>query len=143
MTEFNNTFDIVLYYTRNTIVKPAEPTYQSVVDANPDYEMDDLLDIYSDVLAEHKKAIEKYNKTKHLNKTVESYVFISNDEKFSQNVHDFEQNDFFVKWTETSKNTIENTILECDGLIVSNKQPIVRFLTDDPFNYIVGIAGTA
>lgn len=110
MTEFNETFDIVLYFIRNTVVKPIEPTYQSVVEANPGYIMDDILDIYSDLLNKYKEDIEKYNSTKNLNHIVESYVFITGDRKFSENVKNFEKNDFFIKWTESSKATIKETI---------------------------------
>lgn len=110
MTELNEKFDIVLYYTRNTIVAPVEPSYQSVVDANPGCKIDDVLDIYSNILSQYKKDIEKYNDEKHLNKVIESYVFIPEDEKFIENVHAFEKNNFFIGWTESSMITIKDII---------------------------------
>ena len=105
-----NTFELVLYYNRNTFSIPVEPSYQNIKDNNPGIEMDDVLDIYSEQMRKFKEDSEKYSQVKNSNKVIQSHVLIVEDDNVISNIHEFEQKPFFISWTSTSKKVIESTI---------------------------------
>ena len=110
MTEFNDIFELVLYYNRNTFSIPVEPSYHNIKDTNPSKKMDDILDIFSDQMKKFKENSESYNKVKDSNKVIQSHTLITEDDNFIANIHAFEQNDFFISWAPTSKKVIESAI---------------------------------
>lgn len=111
MTEYNEIFDVILNYNRKAIVKPIEPTFESVKTANSNFSVDDLLDVYSDLKNEYNSKLAKYEDIK-TDDIITSYVFISEDDEFMKNVKDFEKNDFFIKWTDSAKKLINETLIK-------------------------------
>jgi hypothetical protein len=107
MTEYSEVFDVILNYTRKVVVKPTEPTFESVKTANPDFNIDNLLDVFSDLKQEYNKKLEKYEEN---DTVVTSFVFITEDENFMKNVKNFEKNDFFIHWTDSAKKLINHTL---------------------------------
>lgn len=105
-----NTFELVLYYNRNTFSIPVEPSYQNIKDSNPGMKMDDVLDVYSEQMSKFKKDSQKYSQVKESNKVIQSHVLIAEDGDFISNIHEFEQKPFFISWTSTSKKVIESAI---------------------------------
>lgn len=109
MTEETRKIDIVLYYTRNAMVKPSEPKFEDIQKIHPDLDINSLLDIFSNNLNNYKKNIIRFNDYNDHNITSE-FILITEDDNFIENVKKFEKNDFFIEWAKNSINVISETI---------------------------------
>jgi len=54
MTEYTETFELVLYYNRRAVVKPSEPVFEQIQSTNLDLDTDGVLDLYSDLKNKYK-----------------------------------------------------------------------------------------
>lgn len=111
MAEYTEKFELVLYYNRRAVVKPSEPVYEEIQKNNPALDVDNLLDLYSDLKNRYKEDIKKYAKVSN-DSIVSDYVRIPEDENFIDMVKAFEKNDFFVEWDKTSKKLIDSTFVK-------------------------------
>ena len=109
MSEYNVIFDVVLYYKRKEVIKPIEPSFNTIREENPEYSMDNLLDTYSELKKKYKEDLIVYEKTKN-DEIVEDSILIPDDDNFKENIIKFEKNEFFIDWNEGSKNLIERVI---------------------------------
>jgi hypothetical protein len=110
MTEYTEMFDVVLYFNRRVFVKPKEPVFEDIQKSNPTLDTDNILDIYSDLNKKYKNDLEKYEMLENKDLIVTGCVLIPEDEHFIKNYRSIEKDDFFVEWTDSSKNIINSTI---------------------------------
>lgn len=101
-------FDVVLYYNRKISVKPSMPKFENLYNKNSNMTIDELLDNFSDMKKKFENDLYKYVEN---GDTIYSYVFIKENENFIKNVKEFENNDFFVSWSESSKTLIKEISL--------------------------------
>lgn len=109
MTEYNENFEIVLYYNRSIISKPIKPSFENVKSSNPKLNTNELLDIYSKLLNKYKEELSRLKQMEDI--IVSSYVFIEEDKNFISNVKKFEENEFFIEWEDDTKKIIKEVIL--------------------------------
>ena len=110
MTEHTEIFEIVLCYTRKAVVKPSEPEFEAIQKSNPKLDIDNVLDIYSELKNKYKADLAKYE----INKSdviISDFILILEDENFMKKVKDFEKNNFFIEWEKSSKKIINETIV--------------------------------
>lgn len=111
MTEYTENFELVLYYNRRAVAKPSEPSYEELSIDNINLEMNDLLDLYSNLKKKYNKDVIDYEKNRN-DSIISSYVRIPEDDNFIKAVKKFEKNDFFVEWEKTSKKLIDETFVK-------------------------------
>lgn len=109
MTEYTEIFDVVLYFNRKVFLKPKEPVFEEIQKSNPTLNTDNILDLYSELIKRYKIDLEEYE-LKNKDFIVTGCVLIPEDENFIKNYSSIEKDDFFVEWTESSKNIIDNII---------------------------------
>jgi hypothetical protein len=105
MTEYDEIFEIVLYYKRSIIEKPIKPIFKELQLSNPTLNTNDVLDIYSKSLNTYKEELSQLKIME--DKILTGYVFVKEDENFMSNVKKFEENDFFIEWENDTKETIK------------------------------------
>lgn len=111
MTEYNEIFELVLYYNRRAVVKPHELKFEDIQQDNLNMSVDEQLDLYSKNKEQYKEDLIQYEMVKN-DSIVSDYVRITEDEKFIENVKNFEKNDFFIKWNKSSKKLIDVTFVK-------------------------------
>lgn len=109
--EINEKWDVVLYYTRLANVPPTEPDFNTLRQENPDFTIDQLLDIFSKLKTKYLEDLEEY-KSNDVGGTINGFVFFPFDKTFINNVKNFEKNKFFVEWTKSTKKHITETIIK-------------------------------
>lgn len=110
MTEYTEVFDIVLYFNRKVFVKPIEPVFTEIQKANPALNIDDILDIYSDLNNKYKEDVYKYDRLENKDIIVTGCALIPEDKNFISNCQKIEADEFFVKWEKKSYDIIKETI---------------------------------
>jgi hypothetical protein len=111
MTEYNEIFELVLYFDRRAVSKPNKPSFEDIRNSNPALNYDDLLDIYSEFKNKYKSDMIRYEKIKN-DAIVPDFVRISADEEFMEKIKKFEKNNFFIKWDECSQKLINETFMK-------------------------------
>jgi hypothetical protein len=109
MTEYNENFEIVLYYNCSIISKPIKPSFEDVKSSNPKLNTNQILDIYSKLLNKYKEEISQLKQMDDI--IVSSYIFIEEDKNFMSNVKKFEENEFFIEWQDDTKKIIKEVLL--------------------------------
>ena len=109
--EINEELDIVLYYTRNLKVSPKEPNFNNIRQENPDFTIDQLLDIYSKLKSKYLEELDIFNST-NTGGTITEFIFFPFNKTFIDNVKKFEKNDFFIEWSSNTKKLITETIIK-------------------------------
>lgn len=110
MTEYNEIFDVVLYFKRKIFAKPIEPVFGEIQKSNPNLDTDGVLDLYSELNRKYKDDLEKYEKIENKDVIVTGCALIPEDCNFIKNYRSIEKDDFFVEWDKKSKKMIEETI---------------------------------
>ena len=110
MSGVNETWDVVLYYTRKVVCTPTEPKFEDIKNNNPNLKMDELLDIFSDAKQKYQEDISKCDMNN--KETVSDFVFFTNDENLIKNIKDFERKNFFVEWDKDTKKRINEIIVK-------------------------------
>jgi len=110
MTEYNETFDVVLYFKRRVFVKPIEPVFSDIQKENPNLDTDGALDLYSVLNKKYKEDLEKYEKIQNKDLIVTGCALIPEDNNFVKNLHKIEGDGFFVSWDKKSSDLIVDTI---------------------------------
>jgi hypothetical protein len=110
MTEYNETFDVVLYFKRRIFVTPKEPVFGDIKKENPNLNTDGILDLYSELNRKYKEDIEKYEKLENKDLIVTGCVLIPEDNDFVKNCKKNENDGFFVEWDKKSQKIIIDTI---------------------------------
>ena len=110
MTEYNEIFDVVLYFKRKVFVAPKEPVFSYLQKENPDLNTDGILDLYSELNRKYKEDIVKYEKIENKGLIVTGCALIPEDNNFVKNCNKIENDGFFIEWDKKSNDLIIDTI---------------------------------
>jgi len=110
MTEYNETFDVVLYFKRRVFVAPKEPVFGDIQKSNPDLDTDGILDLYSELNKKYKEDIVKYEKLENKDLIVTGCALIPENNNFVDNFKKIENDGFFISWDKKSHDLIIDTI---------------------------------
>ena len=111
MTEYTETFELVLYYNRRAVVKPSEPVFENLQSTNLDLDTDGVLDLYSDLKNKYNADRKVYEKVKN-DSIISEYVRIPEDANFIEKVKEIEKEPFFIEWKKNSKRLIDETFVK-------------------------------
>ena len=110
MTEYNEIFDVVLYYKRKVFVKPTEPIFGDVQKENTNLDTDGVLDLYSVLSRKYKEDLKKYESVENKGMTVLASVLIPEDDNFIENYLSIENDLHFIEWDKNSEKLIKSTV---------------------------------
>lgn len=111
MSQNNENFELVLYYTRRVVAKPLEPDFLQIQIDHPEFTTDEALDYFSGLKDKYKEELKNWENIKD-DSTIKCFIRFREDKKFIENIKKFEKNPFFVEWLENSKKLIDETFLK-------------------------------
>jgi len=112
MIEYTEIFDIVLYFNRKVFVKPKKTTFLELQKNNPMLNIDEILDIFSDLNIKYEKDLNSHESLENKDLVISACVLIPEDKNFIKNCKLIEKDSFFIEWTKSSKKLMDETIVK-------------------------------